>query len=206
MCCVRKRRQVEHYRSYLNYEIIIVALLKLLSKIQKVKSYRWCVPAQVCISASLRGGSSGRFRWCHLSWDHKANCRDADAYRLCASASIAVFCFIVQIKLFKCFLRSGYVHHKKISLDSGCWFDSEIDCWADRPPIHCLITLLVTHVKFSFSLCWWCNSVSLPRFPFYFELKIAFVIWLLSPYTKGSSVLYRKFVHPTLSNKERVGT
>lgn len=39
---------------------------------------------------------------------------------------------------------------------------------------------------------------------FYFELKIAFVIWLLSPYTKGSSVLYRKFVHPTLSNKEKV--
>lgn len=44
----------------------------------------------------------------------------------------------------------------------------------------------------------------LSRFPFYFELKIAFVIWLLSPYTKGSSVLYRKFVHPTLSNKEKV--
>ncbi|KAJ1126244.1 hypothetical protein NDU88_004652 [Pleurodeles waltl] len=40
-------------------------------------------------------------------------------------------------------------------------------------------------------------------FPFYFELKIALVIWLLSPYTKGSSVLYRKFVHPTLSNKEK---
>ncbi|KAK9963591.1 hypothetical protein ABG768_006764, partial [Culter alburnus] len=40
-------------------------------------------------------------------------------------------------------------------------------------------------------------------FPFYFELKIAFVVWLLSPYTKGSSVLYRKFVHPTLSNKEK---
>lgn len=30
------------------------------------------------------------------------------------------------------------------------------------------------------------------------------MIWLLSPYTKGSSVLYRKFVHPTLSNKEKV--
>uniref|UniRef100_A0A3Q3G5Q2 Receptor expression-enhancing protein n=1 Tax=Labrus bergylta TaxID=56723 RepID=A0A3Q3G5Q2_9LABR len=29
--------------------------------------------------------------------------------------------------------------------------------------------------------------------PFYYELKIAFVVWLLSPYTKGSSVLYRKF-------------
>lgn len=45
---------------------------------------------------------------------------------------------------------------------------------------------------------------SLSRFPFYYELKIAFVAWLLSPYTKGSSLLYRKFVHPTLSSKEKV--
>ncbi|KAM7403047.1 hypothetical protein PAMA_003801 [Pampus argenteus] len=43
-------------------------------------------------------------------------------------------------------------------------------------------------------LCW---------LPFYYELKIAFVVWLLSPYTRGSSVLYRKFVHPTLSSKEK---
>ncbi|XP_047200877.1 receptor expression-enhancing protein 1 isoform X3 [Girardinichthys multiradiatus] len=43
-------------------------------------------------------------------------------------------------------------------------------------------------------LCW---------LPFYYELKIAFVVWLLSPYTKGSSVMYRKFVHPTLSSKEK---
>lgn len=42
------------------------------------------------------------------------------------------------------------------------------------------------------------------RVPFYYELKIAFVVWLLSPYTKGSSLLYRKFVHPTLSSKEKV--
>jgi len=48
------------------------------------------------------------------------------------------------------------------------------------------------------------TDIVLSWFPFYFELKIAFVIWLLSPYTKGSSVLYRKFVHPTLSNKEKV--
>ncbi|TNM98704.1 hypothetical protein fugu_013268 [Takifugu bimaculatus] len=47
------------------------------------------------------------------------------------------------------------------------------------------------------------TDLFLSWFPFYFELKIAFVIWLLSPYTKGSSVLYRKFVHPTLSNKEK---
>ncbi|XP_040928550.1 receptor expression-enhancing protein 2 isoform X2 [Betta splendens] len=48
------------------------------------------------------------------------------------------------------------------------------------------------------------TDLLLSWFPFYFELKIAFVIWLLSPYTKGSSVLYRKFVHPTLSNKEKI--
>ncbi|XP_066445938.1 receptor expression-enhancing protein 2 isoform X2 [Eleutherodactylus coqui] len=47
------------------------------------------------------------------------------------------------------------------------------------------------------------TDIILSWFPFYFELKIAFVIWLLSPYTKGSSVLYRKFVHPTLSSKEK---
>ncbi|XP_062472927.1 receptor expression-enhancing protein 4 isoform X1 [Pezoporus occidentalis] len=40
-------------------------------------------------------------------------------------------------------------------------------------------------------------------FPFYYEVKMAFVIWLLSPYTRGASLLYRKFVHPTLSRKEK---
>ncbi|NXR06620.1 REP3A protein, partial [Semnornis frantzii] len=39
--------------------------------------------------------------------------------------------------------------------------------------------------------------------PFYYEMKMAFVIWLLSPYTRGASLLYRKFVHPTLSSKEK---
>lgn len=42
------------------------------------------------------------------------------------------------------------------------------------------------------------------RFPFYYEIKMAFVVWLLSPYTKGASLLYRKFVHPTLSRREKV--
>ncbi|XP_025026503.1 receptor expression-enhancing protein 4 [Python bivittatus] len=41
------------------------------------------------------------------------------------------------------------------------------------------------------------------RFPFYYEIKMAFVVWLLSPYTRGASLLYRKFVHPTLSSKEK---
>ncbi|XP_028137340.1 uncharacterized protein LOC114331861 isoform X1 [Diabrotica virgifera virgifera] len=40
-------------------------------------------------------------------------------------------------------------------------------------------------------------------FPFYYEVKIILVIWLLSPATKGSSILYRKFVHPTLSSREQ---
>ncbi|XP_028651204.1 receptor expression-enhancing protein 3 [Erpetoichthys calabaricus] len=40
-------------------------------------------------------------------------------------------------------------------------------------------------------------------FPLYYELKIAFVIWLLSPYTRGASLMYRKFLHPLLSSRER---
>ncbi|NXN26594.1 REEP4 protein, partial [Nycticryphes semicollaris] len=40
--------------------------------------------------------------------------------------------------------------------------------------------------------------------PFYYEMKMAFVIWLLSRYTRGASLLYRKFVHPMLSRKEKV--
>ncbi|XP_015504267.1 receptor expression-enhancing protein 4 isoform X2 [Parus major] len=40
-------------------------------------------------------------------------------------------------------------------------------------------------------------------FPFYYEVKMAFVIWLLSPYTRGASLLYRRFVHPTLARREK---
>lgn len=62
-------------------------------------------------------------------------------------------------------------------------------------------------MKHVFPLCYCYIILSLRcRLPFYYELKIAFVVWLLSPYTKGSSVLYRKFVHPTLSSKEKVKT
>ncbi|KAB7494188.1 Receptor expression-enhancing protein 2 [Armadillidium nasatum] len=39
-------------------------------------------------------------------------------------------------------------------------------------------------------------------FPFYYEIKILVVLWLLSPATRGSSILYRKFVHPWLTKKE----
>jgi len=40
-------------------------------------------------------------------------------------------------------------------------------------------------------------------FPFYYELKIVFVLWLLSPWTKGRSILPRKWIHPTLAKHER---
>jgi receptor expression-enhancing protein 1/2/3/4 len=38
--------------------------------------------------------------------------------------------------------------------------------------------------------------------PFYYELKIVFVLWLLSPATKGSSIVYRKLIHPQLAKRE----
>merc|ERR1711892_677393 len=39
-------------------------------------------------------------------------------------------------------------------------------------------------------------------FPFYYLLKTAFIIWLVSPTTRGSSLVYRKLVHPCLTKKE----
>jgi hypothetical protein len=43
-------------------------------------------------------------------------------------------------------------------------------------------------------------------FPFYYEIKIILVVYLLSPATKGSSMLYRRFVHPALSKREQVSS
>ncbi|XP_072546172.1 receptor expression-enhancing protein 3a [Salminus brasiliensis] len=47
------------------------------------------------------------------------------------------------------------------------------------------------------------TDLSLAWFPLYYELKVAFVIWLLSPYTRGASLIYRKFLHPLLASRER---
>lgn len=46
-------------------------------------------------------------------------------------------------------------------------------------------------------------DVFLSWLPLYYEIKIVFIIWLLSPATKGSSILYRKFVHPRLVKHEK---
>ncbi|TSK14570.1 Receptor expression-enhancing protein 3 [Bagarius yarrelli] len=40
-------------------------------------------------------------------------------------------------------------------------------------------------------------------FPLYYEIKIACVIWLVSPYTRGASLIYRKVLHPLLTSRER---
>ncbi|KAF8562013.1 hypothetical protein P879_08836 [Paragonimus westermani] len=39
-------------------------------------------------------------------------------------------------------------------------------------------------------------------FPFYHELKILFVIWLVAPTTAGYSLIYRRLIHPELSKRE----
>lgn len=38
--------------------------------------------------------------------------------------------------------------------------------------------------------------------PFYYELKIIFIIWLLSPATQGSKIIYKKIVHRQLAKHE----
>lgn len=50
------------------------------------------------------------------------------------------------------------------------------------------------------------TDIFLSWFPFYYEVKVVIVLWLLSPATKGSSTLYRKFVHPMLTRREQVGS
>lgn len=40
-------------------------------------------------------------------------------------------------------------------------------------------------------------------FPFYYEIKILFILWVLSPATRGSSLLYKKVVHPLLNSREK---
>lgn len=55
-----------------------------------------------------------------------------------------------------------------------------------------------------FTCCETFTDIFLSWFPFYYELKVVIVIWLLSPVTEGSSVLYRNFVHPMLTKREKV--
>ncbi|TPP65018.1 Receptor expression-enhancing protein [Fasciola gigantica] len=46
------------------------------------------------------------------------------------------------------------------------------------------------------------TDIFLGWLPFYYEGKIAFVIWLVTPATSGYSIIYRKLIHPELSKRE----
>lgn len=76
------------------------------------------------------------------------------------------------------------------------------------PESICRNTILTSVITLSWllgsnlDLCLWLFSVW--RFPLYYEVKVAFVIWLLSPYTRGASLIYRKILHPLLISRERV--
>ncbi|GFU49704.1 receptor expression-enhancing protein 4 [Nephila pilipes] len=41
-------------------------------------------------------------------------------------------------------------------------------------------------------------------FPFYYEFKILFVLWLICPATRGSTYIFKKFINPLLSRHEAV--
>nr|CAG8455199.1 8608_t:CDS:2 [Entrophospora candida] len=40
-------------------------------------------------------------------------------------------------------------------------------------------------------------------FPFYYEIKMFFILWLIFPRSEGATFLYNKFVDPTLTNHEQ---
>jgi len=46
------------------------------------------------------------------------------------------------------------------------------------------------------------SDIFLSWLPLYYEVKVVFVIWLVSPATKGASMLYRRYVHPKLAEHE----
>eukprot|EP00128_Syssomonas_multiformis_P011815 Colp12_sorted_trinity150504_noHs@7458 len=45
------------------------------------------------------------------------------------------------------------------------------------------------------------GDVLLSWFPFYYEFKLFFVLWLIMPQTRGAYYLYRQFVHPTFKKE-----
>ncbi|CAG5118164.1 unnamed protein product [Candidula unifasciata] len=79
--------------------------------------------------------------------------------------------------------------------------------------LQCIFTLFPAYLFVKWMMYWivfalFCtvetfSDFLLSWFPFYYEFKIVFVLWLLSPFTQGSSFLFRKFVHPQLARREK---
>lgn len=42
------------------------------------------------------------------------------------------------------------------------------------------------------------------RFPFYYETKIIFIFWLISPYGNGAKILYENFLNQKIEENEEV--
>ena len=42
------------------------------------------------------------------------------------------------------------------------------------------------------------------RLPFYYEIKILFILWLTSPYGNGARILYKHIIHLQLDTREAV--
>ncbi|RWS08207.1 receptor expression-enhancing protein 1-like protein, partial [Dinothrombium tinctorium] len=41
-------------------------------------------------------------------------------------------------------------------------------------------------------------------FPFYYELKILFILWLVSSYGNGARIMYKHIIHPEFEKREEV--
>ena len=64
---------------------------------------------------------------------------------------------------------------------------------------------MVYWICFAFFTCFELISDALMSwFPFYYEIKVIFFIWLLGPSSRGAMKLYKSVIHPTLVAKEQV--
>lgn len=66
-----------------------------------------------------------------------------------------------------------------------------------------LVRMTMYWIIYAFFTTFECvGDIFISWFPFYYELKVLFLFWLLSPATNGTSYLYRKFIHPQLEKHE----
>lgn len=53
-----------------------------------------------------------------------------------------------------------------------------------------------------FSAAEYVADIFISWLPFYYEIKVLLVLWLMSSYTKGASHIYRRVLHPLLTRRE----
>lgn len=64
---------------------------------------------------------------------------------------------------------------------------------------------IVYWIVFAFFHCFEILSDAILNwFPFYYEIKVIFLIWLLGPSSRGAMKFYKSIIHPTLISKEQV--